>query len=310
MSGEMGLSTASGASCAVIPSPCRTVTLSSVLGRFDQEAHQNSFNTGRYRCPYFSWGAGPPIVFIPGLADNSRSFILPAAGLTEHFQCIAYDLPTGHGDGAPLRRYTHDDLVADLFDLIDHLSLPRCYLFGSSFGGTVALAALHARPERFPRAILQGAFACRRLAPAEVLLARLARFWPGSMRHMPFHNRVLRRNHSLAFAEKSPELWGHFFHHIGSAPMAAVAHHALLLHAVDLRSKLPEIRQPILLVCGDDDPLVGKDCEEVLLDGLPNAARVELSRCGHFPMFSHAEELAGVIRQFLTPHGETTCPFA
>ncbi len=307
MTGQVCTSAATGANYTFTPSPCRAITLSSAFRRFNEEAHQGTFNTGRYRCPYFSWGAGPPIVFIPGLADNSRSFILPAAGLTEHFRCIAYDLPTGRGDGARLRRCTHDDLVADLLDLIDHLNLPHCYLFGSSFGGTVALAALHAEPERFPRAILQGAFAWRRLAPAEILLARLGRYWPGSMRHLPFHNRVLRRNHSLAFAGKPPALWQHFSHHIGSAPMAAVAHHALLLHAVDLRSMLPEIRQPILLVCGDDDPLVGKDCEDVLLDGLPNAVRVELSNCGHFPMFSHAEELAGIVRQFLTPPCETTC---
>ena len=278
------------------------------LARFESEAERGRCDTGRYRCPYFTWGVGPPLVLIPGLADSSRSFILPACSLAEQFRCIAYDLPTGRGDGARLRRYTHDDLVADLFALLDHLSLPHCYLFGSSFSSTIALAAMHARPERCPRAILQGAFACRPLAPAEVLLARLARYWPGSMRHVPSHNSILRRCHSSPFAGKSLELWDHFFGHIGMAPIAAVASHALLLHRVDLRSKLPEIRQPTLLVCGDYDPLVGRNCEDVLLSGLRNAQRVELSNCGHFPQFSHAEELAEVVRQFLTPPCGAVCP--
>src|SRR5881409_2336897 len=82
------------------PSPHHLVTPSSAFRRFDKEATRGSCDTGRYRCPYFTWGTGPPIVFIPGLADNSRSFLLPACQLAEHFRCIAYDLPTGRGDGA------------------------------------------------------------------------------------------------------------------------------------------------------------------------------------------------------------------
>src|SRR5262245_29561855 len=101
--------------------------LGDTLLRSEREAHSGASDTSRYRCPYFSLGAGPPIVFIPGLADNSRSFILPASLLAEQFRCIAYDLPAGRVDGARLRRYRHDDLVADLFALIDHLNLPHCY---------------------------------------------------------------------------------------------------------------------------------------------------------------------------------------
>ena len=37
-----------------------------------------------------------------------------------------------------------------------------------------------------------------------------------------------------------------------------MARRALLLHRVDLRPLLPAIRQPVLLVCGSHDPLVGK----------------------------------------------------
>ena len=83
--------------------------------------------------------------------------------------------------------------------------------------------------------------------------------------------------------------------------MAAVAHGALLLHRLDLRPILAGIRQPVLLVCGDGDPLVSRSCEEDLLTGLPNVRRVELCRCGHNPLFTHPEVLAEVVRGFLTP---------
>ena len=61
---------------------------------------------------------------------------------------------------------------------------------------------------------------------------------------------------------------------------------------------LPEIRQPVLLVCGDDDPLVGRSCETELLKGLPNARRIEFVGCGHFPYLTHTEVLAEVLRQY------------
>ena len=54
--------------------------------------------------------------------------------------------------------------------------------------------------------------------------------------------------------------------------MAAVAQCAVTLHRLDLRPLLPSIRQPVLLICGDCDPLVGKKCEEDLQRGLPNAS--------------------------------------
>jgi pimeloyl-ACP methyl ester carboxylesterase len=62
---------------------------------------------------------------------------------------------------------------------------------------------------------------------------------------------------------------------------------------------LPDIHQPVLLVCGEHDPLVGRECEEVLQRSLPNTCRAELEECGHLPMFSHPEVLAEVVRRFL-----------
>jgi pimeloyl-ACP methyl ester carboxylesterase len=276
-----------------------------VLRRFEREARRGECSTGRYRCSYYDWGRGAPLVFIPGLLDDADSFVLVAAGLAEHFRCVAYDLPTGRGDGARLRRYTHEDLVADLFALLDHLKIEQSYLFGSSFGSTIALAALHAQPGRFPRAILQGGFARRPLAPAEALLARIGRYLPGTMGALPLHHRLLQRLHGGPFEGQSPEIWDYFVARSNAPPIAAACQRALLLHHVDLRPLLSEIRQPILLICGDADPRVDTSCEQVLLEGLASADRIELANCGHNPMFSHPEVLAEIVRRFLTPPDAT-----
>ena len=138
--------------CALQPPPAPLV-LEEALERFGREAVRGTCDTGRYRMPYYSWGEGPPLVFIHGASDSSRAFLLPIARLSAHFRCVAYDLPAGKADGARLPGYTHADLVRDFWALLDHLGLRQSYVFGSSFGSTVALAALHERPQRLPRAV-------------------------------------------------------------------------------------------------------------------------------------------------------------
>src|SRR5262249_51211050 len=98
-----------------------------------------------------------------------------------------------------------------------------------------------------------------------------------------------------------PAVWEFYLENSGAVPMAAVAQRALLMHRLDLRPILARVAQPVLLVCGDDDPMVGRDCEEVLLQGLPNVGRVEVDGCGHLPCSTPPDLLADVVRQFLTP---------
>jgi pimeloyl-ACP methyl ester carboxylesterase len=277
------------------------ISLDEAQRRFDREAIRGICDTGRYRCPYYVWGTGPPIILVPGLVDDSLSFLFLSSLLAPRFRCIAYDLPAGRGDGARLSRYSHSDLAEDLIALLDHLRIPQSYAFGSSFGSTIILAAMRSNPGRIPRGMLQGGFARRPLAPAELLLARVARYWPGSMRRLPFRKGLLRRCHHGPFASRSAELWQYFLDRSSAPAIAAVAHRAVMLHHLDLRPILSEIHQPTLLICGECDPLVGPECEETLLQGLPNAGHVKIEGCGHNPLFSHPEVLADLVGRFLTP---------
>ena len=86
--------------------PGERFSLAGVLDRFAREARQGVCDTGHYRCRYFTWGEGPPLLFVHGLMDSSQAFVLPATLLSRSFRCITYDLPRGD-DGAKLRDFTH-----------------------------------------------------------------------------------------------------------------------------------------------------------------------------------------------------------
>jgi pimeloyl-ACP methyl ester carboxylesterase len=279
------------------------IRLDEARTRFAREATRGVCDTGRYRMPYYVWGEGPPLLFIHGVSDRSDGFVMPISRLARQFRCIAYDLPRGVADGARLWRYTHDLLVQDVWALLDHVQAPQAYVLASSFGSTIALKALHRKPDRLPRAVLQGGFAVRRLRKLEVVLAMIGRILPGTTGRLPLRRRVAEKLNRFAFAGRPSSDWQYLMECTSCTPIRVFAHQVLHLRSLDLRPLLPEIKQPVLLLCGEDDRVIGRAHQEMLLGGLPNAGRVVLEGCGHVPSYSHPEAMAEVVRRFLTPKG-------
>ena len=55
------------------------ITPCASLAQFARQAHRGVCDTGRYQCPYYVWGDGPNLLFIPGLCDDALSFVGSAA---------------------------------------------------------------------------------------------------------------------------------------------------------------------------------------------------------------------------------------
>ena len=295
-------------STATLTTP--SLRVEDALHQLEQEARHGTAALSRYRCSYADWGEGPPLILIHGLADRLRSFALPLALLHKQFRCIAYNQPIGGDDGARLRRYNHDLLVDDLFELLDHLGLREAAVLGHSYGSTVAAKVMAARPERITRGIFLCGFVHRRLSRREHLLAWLARFLPGRLRHLPVRKQALERSHSWAFAHLEPERWPVFLRETESVPIAAMGWWAHQLHDTNVTDVLPRIAQPVLLAYGENDFLVPRAQQTEFFKRLPKAAQFEISGCGHFPMWSHPEAVAQATRQFLLPPecGTECCP--
>lgn len=294
------------------------IDLQEAVARFEREAERGTVNTGRYRLRYFAWGSGPPLVFVHGVGDSSRSYVPLASRLSSRFRCIGYDLPGHPGDGASLWWYRHEHLIEDLFSLLDHLSLPRSYLLGSSLGGSVVLRAARQSPQRVPRVIVQGGFAHRPLRWSEWWLTWLARFLPGTMARAPYRAKILTAVNKPPFEGRDDAWWRAFLEWTGKTPIATLGHQGQMLNSLDLRPELADVRQPVLLVIGERDSVMPMPHTEALRQGLPNCGVVVLEGAGHVPCYSHTEMLAEVIRQFLTPvhqspaagHPEAACPMA
>ena len=279
----------------------KAIPLEEALFYWQREATVGECDTGRYRARYFVWGRGLPVVFVHGLSDQARSFVPLMAHLTSAFRCIAYELPTGDGDGAKLGQYHHSNLIDDLFALLDHLNVRQACLYGASFGGTIVLGALHVQPKRFLRAAIQSGFARRTLAPAERVVANLARSWRGRMADLPFRNALQKKADGPAFAAAPPNVWKFQRANTAVLPIRAFAQRVRMIDGLDLRPLLPAIAHPVMLLTGDRDSTIAQAAVDELAAGLPHADRLEFSDCGHHAQYTHASGVAEALRRFLLP---------
>jgi pimeloyl-ACP methyl ester carboxylesterase len=275
------------------------MNLNHALDQWQAHARPGELRNPRYRLRYFDWGQGEPFVFIHGLNDRAISFAMVIAHLAPRYRCIAYELANGRDDHASTGRYRHADYADDLISLLDHLQLKQVHLFGSSFGSTITLDAIHRYPERFRTGMLQGGFARRPLTFGERCLARVGRLMPGTMKQMPMREKMLQTVDLPGFVGAPDEVWKFYLSNSEVTPNRVIARRALLLHKVDLRPKLPEIRQPLLMIGGDNDLLVPKRFEEEVLHAVPAAKRIEFEKCGHYPQYTHPERTAREVEEFV-----------
>src|SRR5690606_13937301 len=149
--------------------------------------------------------------------------------------------------------YTYDDYWRDLLVLADHLGDEQIPMMSFSFGTTIAVRALQAKPERFPRAMLIGGFAQRRLVCRERMMLHLLRYWPGRLRHIPGMNAVSRYNHGRELNYRAPELIEFHVSESNRTPVRTCAYQVLCVDRTDVRHLLPQIKQPVMVVHGSED---------------------------------------------------------
>jgi pimeloyl-ACP methyl ester carboxylesterase len=279
------------------------------VAAYDRDAQVRVWNGPRYRMTYRTLGHGPPLILVPGIASTYRVYALLLNTLAARFRTILYDYPGEHpDDGARLALIRHEHLVDDLFGLLDHLNLGRVFLTGLSFGSTVTLQSLHREPRRFPKAVLQGAFAWRQFTLAERLALILGRRIPGPSARLPLRQLILSLNSKSEFPTEIADRWPYYVEQNGLTPIAAMAHRVDLLTRLDLRPILREIPTEILLLQGNEDRIVPRRFFDELSTSLTHATSVLMPLVGHQPHFTHAEAMAQVISDWLLPCAPGGCP--
>jgi pimeloyl-ACP methyl ester carboxylesterase len=177
-----------------------------------------------------------------------------------------------------------DTWVRDLETVIDAAGLDRFSLLGISRGGSIALAYAVKHPERVSHLVLYGAFAAglnhvgtppqMEVRRAVTNLARLG--W--GLKNPAFYKMFTCQFVPEAMPEH--ERWFDELQRVSTSPENA----ARLMERddeIDVRSLLPQVRVPTLVMHCDRDHAVPAKCGQLLAAEIPGARYVSLPSANH-----------------------------
>lgn len=255
-------------------------------------------------------GAARTFVLLHGFTLNLDTWWASFDLFTERGRTIAYDqppyglsakpLPTGDDDDNP---YAKSAAIDQLFALMDSLGVERAVLVGSSSGGTLALEAALARPERVEALVL--------VAPWVYVQRPTLPRWLAELPQMERIALLIARKlggatlleYSYLHPERiTPERREHSGLHRALAGWD-LAWAALLGRSlwtpVEVAGRLAEVRQPVLLITGDGDRLVRPEDTRRVAEQLPRATLLTLPDCGHVPQEECPEAFAQAVAPWL-----------
>jgi pimeloyl-ACP methyl ester carboxylesterase len=238
--------------------------------------------------------AAPAIVLLHGFTLNAFTWGQVPEDLAKRGRMVAYDqIPYGlsaklkRGDWNGPHPYAKEAAIAQLFAVLDRLGIERAHLIGNSSGGTLALEAALAHPERVESLILIApwVYAQRPTFPGPVtelpqmrrLSLLIGRFLgEHTLLGLSYHDpeRITPQRRELALIHTRVANWDLAWGELMARSLST---------PVDVGERLAQIGQPVLVVTGDQDRLVPVEDTRRVAAGLPNAELVVLPGCGHAP---------------------------
>jgi 3-oxoadipate enol-lactonase len=250
---------------------------------------------------YESEGEGQPILFIGGLGAGQPLWAPVVEHLKSQYRCLTFDNRGIGQSSKPPTGYTIPDLTQDALGLIEYLSISRPHVVGMSLGGLIAQNMALQRPEAVASLILVGSFA--KTSPRGDVVQQTRKFLQRSLQ--PYEYFLVQA--TWMFGAKTLARPGFAENYARKAadnphPQAKHAFDQLAegVSKFDTREQLKNIRQPTLVLVGEDDIMAVPAQSRVLAQGIPGAEMEVIPEMGHFCLVTvAAKDLAGRVDSFI-----------
>lgn len=202
------------------------------------------------------------------------------------FEALAAKLMSGQRPDLP---YTLDEMAADIFGLLDALSIKRAHLVGRSMGGMIAQLAASVYPERVLSltSIMSSSGNPALPQASPEVMAMMTKPAPN-----PFEDEAGFLAHSLAFAKRIAGTGYPFdektyreliLEEVKRAydPGSVGRQIAAIAVSGDRRPRLAALSMPALIIHGADDPLFVPACGKDTASSIPDAEFMLLDGMGH-----------------------------
>ncbi|MEP6845473.1 MAG: alpha/beta hydrolase [Panacibacter sp.] len=233
-------------------------------------------------------GEGEPLLLLHGLFGALSNFM----DLIEHFRqsykvvvpiLPLFELDLFHTSVGGLEKHVHK--------FIEQLNYNNIHLLGNSLGGHVALIHALKHPERIKSLILTGSSGLFENGMGDSYPKR------GDYEYIKRKTQLTFYDPATATKQLVDEVYEICNNRIKVIKIIALAKSAI---RNNLGEELNQIRQPTLLIWGNNDtitpPFVAKEFNKLI----PHSELFFVDHCGHAPMMEVPAEFNKILEQFLT----------
>ncbi len=246
-----------------------------------------------------------PLVLIHGTGSSLHTFDVWAKNLKEDYRVIRMDLPAyGLTGPFPDRNYSIDHYVTFIKDFLASLGIKKCRLAGNSLGGNIAWNFTLQYPELVDQLILidaAGYPASSKSIPVAFKIARI-----------PFLNNlftyispyfIVKASVKNVYADKTKvtdSIVDRYFElSLRKGNRQAFVDRFSFQNETNAHLQIKNIRQPTLVLWGEEDLLIPIEKAYLFDENLPNNTLVIIKNSGHIPMEESPMESLTPLKSFL-----------
>ena len=240
----------------------------------------------------------PPLLLCNGIGASFEALQPLVDALDPRRGVVRFDVPGVGGSPAPPVPYAMAGLASWVSAMMARLGHPCFDVLGLSWGGGLAQQLAFQSRRRVRRVVLVATGTGSLMVPASPRVlatmltprrhrdpeyaARVAsRIYGGSMRTDPERGAALLHGATRAGSQR-----GYYLQLLAGAGWSSLP-------------GLPFLKQPVLVLAGDDDPIIPLVNARIIARLIPRS-RLHVYRGGHLGILTESDDLAPVIEQFLT----------
>lgn len=232
-------------------------------------------------------GTGEPMVLLHGLFGALSNFRDLIEYFRNHYKVVVpilplYELDLLHTTVGGLEKYVHK-----FIEMKDYKNL---HLLGNSLGGHVALVHVLKHPERIKSITLTGSSGLFESGMGSTYPKR------GDYEYIKKQTELTFYDPNTATKELVDEVFGIVNNRMKALKIISLAKSAI---RNNLGEELNQIKQPTLLIWGNNDtitpPFVGQEFQKMI----PGSELHLIDKCGHAPMMEVPDEFNKILHGFL-----------
>src|SRR5688572_1035 len=232
-------------------------------------------------------GEGEPLILLHGLFGALSNFADLVNYFRHHNKVVVpmlplLDLDLLHTSVGGLQKFVHK--------FIEHRNYQNVHLLGNSLGGHVAILHVLKQPERIKSLILTGSSGLFENGMGDTYPKR------GDYDYIKKKTELTFYDPRIANKELVDEVYDIVNNRLKAIKIIALAKSAI---RNNLGEELNQIKQPTLLIWGNNDtitpPFVAREFNRLI----PNSELYFVDKCGHAPMMEVPEEFNVILHKFL-----------